>query len=716
MKKLFLFLLITFQSFSLASDEYPPTLTNFLKCLFTDSESGYVFFGSKPVCYYGAGDFKACLIGSSSHEQEARLRLGIHWLKKARPSQENDNFVLKIKKIDDFYEILSLNKKEILKSVEENLSLFRYVLGPKVTPNSLFAILATSEEPFYKLLNDNNTLVGILLGFGTQNSILGAREEALGDLMLADPEIPYATLSNKTPEESLYRLTLSLMFKDNFKRSKGKIWQESHGFNSFDDELKYIQELHEPSSHLLSTYSPRFIFGSYRSQNDENERVSTLEMEQQKIIALLQSDDFTDQVLKQLSMVFTNPNPNMDIPEPSPLVLACELRNTLRIRMFDSLEGTCEGIQDADLNKDDRYENPDWDIFYDLLAIAPIEKNIRSTEDYFQVLRKNPTYIQLNEDVYIKNLGINENDEPLEILEKEHSKGTFSYVAYLPKKSEWLPVKTDSQIVLNLNEVIPGLALGVQGMKTGEVREIHVHPNASYGFLADYETSEPLKFIVRLESVDMNSPPLILRPKPVTLNRPLFLTQEETDKLNKMTKALSYHTGKKFWNFYKTVLHSSGQNIIDQLKIVWNKPDHSSDKESLDYANVAVYTMEYQQEKERARIAFKNRDSVVSLKNNLLYIQREKQGNGTTAWPKSISLTYKDVDGNVLKKSNFESLTLKELGRLCQGLQIGLKNCAVGDKGTILIDPDLTDQGLFRNKLFHKFLLVEFVVKDPQNP
>jgi FKBP-type peptidyl-prolyl cis-trans isomerase len=366
------------------------------------------------------------------------------------------------------------------------------------------------------------------------------------------------------------------------------------------------------------------------------------------------------------------------------------------------------------LDKEERYTEPDFNAFYDLLALLPIEKNLRTTENYFNVLRQDLTYIALSEHIYIKNLENSENALPSEILQKEHSRAMFSYVAYLPTQNEWLPINAESHTFLNLNELIPGLALGVQGMKIGELREIHIHPNESYGFIADYETSVPLKFLIRLECIDINSSPLFLRPKPVALKRALLLTQNEIDTLNTMTKELSYHTGKKFWNFYKTVISYSGNDIIDQLKIVWNTPKQNIDERSIYHATLAVYAKQYQREKDRAQMAFKNRGSAVPLKENLLYIQQEKQGHGRTSWPKSIALTYKDFDGNILKKSLIESLTLEELERLCQGLQIGLRNCTVGDKGTFLIHPDLTDQGLFRNKLAHKSLLVEFEVHDIQ--
>jgi len=250
-------------------------------------------------------------------------------------------------------------------------------------------------------------------------------------------------------------------------------------------------------------------------------------------------------------------------------------------------------------------------------------------------------------------------------------------------------------------------------MKIGELREVHIHPDASYGFLADPEISGPLKFVIRLEGIDLESHPLNLKPNPLALDLTRIGSQEEINTLHTINKALSYHLGKSFWNFYKTVLSSSSQELIEQLKIVWNNPEQRIADQSLDRATLTVYKKQYQMEKDRMIAVIKSNPSAIQLIENLLYIQLEKKGVGSDSWPKSLSLTYKDMNGNILKQSRFESMAADEMERLCLGLKIGLKKCSAGDKGILSIDPDLTDQGLFRNNLSHRALFVEFEVRDP---
>lgn len=708
MKKYLLILLLFLPISSLRSQEYPSQLTDLLKCLFTDSESGYVFFGSKPVCYFAyTSSPDAFQIGTSIHEQGARLRLGIHWWESARPSHLNDDFVLKIKQLADRYEILSLNKKQILQAVEDNLSLFRYILGPKITPENLFTALATSDVPFSKLLHHNNVLIGILLGFGTENSLVGARREALSDFQFVTSEIPYATLSNHSPEEALGYLEISLLYKDNFKRFSKERWEKSFEINSIEEEVQYIQNLEEPPSHLLSTYSPRFILGSYQLQKNNSALLAIREEEQQKIIELLRSNDFTHQVLKRLNIVYSNVEPNIQSEALSATALANALINSTHHTLFDDLEEICVGIKDADLGRTDRYSEPDIDQFYELLTLKQLEKNMQATESYFNALRQDSTFREISNGVYIKNFHAL-NEQPIDGLQKNLSKVILSYTAYLPLQDELLAVKAASHMTLNLNEAIQGVALGLQGMKPGELREIHLSPEAAYGFIADLQTSGPLKFLVRLESIE-DSPPLVLNRQPVSLNRPLMLSVEEVDTLNQLRKALSYQLGKTFWAFYQKAASFSGDRLIEQLNAAWNKPGHVDS--SLDFATLAIYAERHQEEKNRVKLAVENSSKAIELVKDLLYVEYEKQGDESASWPKSISLVIKDMAGKILKTSSFDQLTQNECARFCKGLQEGLKNSKKRDKGTLLIDPDLADQGLFRNKLFHLALRVEFEVQ-----
>lgn len=702
-----LIVILSLQISSLRTQEYSSQLTDLFKCLFIDSESGYVFFGSKPICYFGCSNSPhEDLIGTSNHELGAKLRLGIQWWKLAQPSYSNDNFVLKIRQHNDLYEILSLNKKEILQTVQDNLTLFRYILGPKVTPENLFTALSTSNEPFYKILNHNNTLVGILLGFGTENSLLGARAEALSDFEFPGSEIPYATLSNHSSEEVLNYLEISLLFKDNFKKQQER-WKKSFEINTLEEEIEYIQNLREPSSHLLFNYSPRFIFENYHLQKNKRELLEIREKEQQAIVRLLQSNDFTDQVLKKLNVSFSNPKPNIQKEALSPTVLANALIKSSRLRLFDDLEGIIEGLKDADLGRTDRYPEPYYDQLYERLVIQQIEKNVCATKSYFDAIKQNSVFSEVSKGIFIKNLSIS-NQHVVESLQKNRSQVTVSYAVYLPLENEIFPMKTESHKTLNLNEAIQGFALGLQGMKPGELREIHVSPQAAYGFVADFKTSGPLKFLVRLESIEDSSPLLFNRRRPIKLKRPLTLSKDEIETLNYSRKALSYHWGKTFWKFYKASSSFSVDRLIEQLNVAWNNPGAVDN--SLDWETLAVYAKQHEGEKNRVKLALKNRPDVIELIKDLLYVEYERRGDGSADWPKPISLIIKDMDGKTLKTSSYDKLTQNECALFCKGLHEGLKNSKRGDKGTFWIDPDLTDQGLFRNNLSHQALIVEFEV------
>ena len=62
----------------------------------------------------------------------------------------------------------------VLDIVKSNLPLFQYILGPEVTPEKLLTKLTDPNESFHNVLNENKTLIGILLGFGTHNHFMQA--------------------------------------------------------------------------------------------------------------------------------------------------------------------------------------------------------------------------------------------------------------------------------------------------------------------------------------------------------------------------------------------------------------------------------------------------------------------------------------------------------------------------------------------------------------
>src|SRR5207237_10863014 len=68
-----------------------------------------------------------------------------------------------------------INKKAFLREIRENLTLFRYCLGPLATPEGILQAFVSAKDPIAQVLKKNTTLLQILLGHGLQNAMLHAR-------------------------------------------------------------------------------------------------------------------------------------------------------------------------------------------------------------------------------------------------------------------------------------------------------------------------------------------------------------------------------------------------------------------------------------------------------------------------------------------------------------------------------------------------------------
>lgn len=74
--------------------------------------------------------------------------------------------------------IALIHRKMFCKTYETHKSLFHKILGTLSAEDFLHQI-ATSEKSFFTIIKDNETLLGILLGFGKKNSLLFARYSEL---------------------------------------------------------------------------------------------------------------------------------------------------------------------------------------------------------------------------------------------------------------------------------------------------------------------------------------------------------------------------------------------------------------------------------------------------------------------------------------------------------------------------------------------------------
>jgi hypothetical protein len=151
-------------------------LEYFFSYLISYENFGYVLFGDKPMA---AGGFETLFtIENSLNEatiKQRALRLGwLTWEKYSTlfPSQK---FVLRLSKnpiSPSFYWIVLINKNSCLRCIESNLDIFKAVLGDSITPQSVLKDLMCKEDIFRDALKKHDGLLGILFGYGRNNSMI----------------------------------------------------------------------------------------------------------------------------------------------------------------------------------------------------------------------------------------------------------------------------------------------------------------------------------------------------------------------------------------------------------------------------------------------------------------------------------------------------------------------------------------------------------------
>ncbi len=147
-----------------------------LECLFynlvNDSNFGYTLFGDKPVSI--ASYFKIT-------PWENFIELGqcdeIFWQRwkiweKYRNRFHIQNYLLLKEDSSNVNEIFFINKKSFLDTLINHLDIFEAILKKKISPQKFLADIEERQISFYDSIQNNEILLGILLGYGKHNSFV----------------------------------------------------------------------------------------------------------------------------------------------------------------------------------------------------------------------------------------------------------------------------------------------------------------------------------------------------------------------------------------------------------------------------------------------------------------------------------------------------------------------------------------------------------------
>jgi FKBP-type peptidyl-prolyl cis-trans isomerase len=184
-------------------------LEGVFRYLFVSTELAYVLYGNKPVCMLDIGDLPLSFTFSNFGKTSVYLSKFFDLLEEYK-FHVREEFIIKRNKMgarsgEDLEQVLFIRRSSFLQAVNANLILFQYILGPELTAEKLLEKLLRPEETLFSALNTNSTLVGVLLGYGTQNSLFYHRQHEIeqakqnGNVFLT-PSFSYETLSDELQE------------------------------------------------------------------------------------------------------------------------------------------------------------------------------------------------------------------------------------------------------------------------------------------------------------------------------------------------------------------------------------------------------------------------------------------------------------------------------------------------------------------------------------
>ncbi len=479
----------------------------FFQTLIKSTEAGYVLDGKKPVCFDGFSE-KICSSELSDWHQSSVALWGAKKILQRSFFQSGNTFIHFDEKEGIFFII---NRKLFLDTVSDNLPLFQYVLGPCVTPQSLLEAILSPDQSFFSVLRDDNTLIGIVLGFGTQNSLFGARQDDISAATLS-ADIPPLRAKIELCRHDFDKKIL-LFFpttqSENVTKNR-KHLQPSFGFHSLAEEGEVLEKKISISSDQLQRDLPFFIFGYLKELEDNQQWICDLETTQKKIQCLLGSPTFLEDVLEKMigekvEVEKTSVCSSFSVPPVNLTVVFAKL-----------LKESLEGLEQKDLalfakglleEMEDKLDAEQWLLGFPecIKNIRHAKNNIEKSDHFFASLLQDPSFTSLVDlCLYYKTLEKGAG----RFLDKE----TKVYVDFDIFDPSGKCLRAESQLLIDLEKMIPGFAHGLQGMQIGEMRELYIHPSLAYGVHTYLEKGIYLKVLVRLVDIQNstgNLPPLV---------------------------------------------------------------------------------------------------------------------------------------------------------------------------------------------------------------
>lgn len=251
-------------------------LESFFKHLLETTPAGYVLYGEKPLASCHFKSVENTIPGTEEHRNAVLFSQGIHVLKKLNIQSKNYPFVFFINEPDSFQELILINKKAFKEIIRNNLSLFQYKLGPQVNEqNILDSVLSKG------LFRGHQALLGILFGFGIENSLTYERLNVLCNKALESSKInpPFQYTNEPKTIEEREKLFIS------YVNSQGDLGQ-----NLLDEQADFT----------CGEITPKICFAFHTNSEESKKLLAAYKELEHKMVHLQTQKNFVDQILERL--------------------------------------------------------------------------------------------------------------------------------------------------------------------------------------------------------------------------------------------------------------------------------------------------------------------------------------------------------------------------------------------------------------------------------
>lgn len=525
-------------------------LERFFRTLFEESQGGYVLYGSKPICDEGIlpKETNLLMLGGDLHRRSVILREGFKVWDKL--SSKNQKYFIHLYKNTSYgwQHLLLINKDELCKVVRENLSLFQYVLGPNVSPEGLFTKLIDPEMDFASVFQEDKVLIGIVLGFGTQNALHGSREENI-ELFLSEKENPpFKSLQLRTEEVGKRKHT----------NRKSIQASPSFGYSSLQQELDHYRNSLFVSKDLVRNSPSIPWFGCLKTK-ETTQLLDSYAKTQKQIPALLKEERFLEKILtrfgdpaavKTIQSLSSNYQ-DLGLQEGRDLssLIAQAINEGLPEHEEEWIGSFIQGMR---AQENGEILSPWSEViegYYEVEKVREAKKNLSECEKVFSsLLSKKELVCLVPGKLYYKVLRKGNGES----VQSTSSTVQMNYVIK-NLSGEVLSAAHASDIgSIELSNFVVGLAAAMKGMKVGEEREIYIHPAYAYGESSNVSPNIGLVAEVKLIGIDsQRADACEASLEPLDLSASNINESEIGKKYRELSLQVASQLGARTWSHFK---------------------------------------------------------------------------------------------------------------------------------------------------------------------